>query len=786
MPRLLPFALLIFVSVWLGACSGGATGVPIVEVDIDGRVVQVPGRLDAVPLPENRPYRISAFVELPQEMRGRPLALSIPLFEAQVAARVDGELTVPTHETHAYREVGPLRWTIPAEVTEDGELNVELTVQHSWTKSGWLTTTPKILLAEQADPDAELAEALNIYCSWVALGVLFQVGASCLLVFILDRRRRPYLWFGIQAICAMSYPAFVLGLFAPWIGTWDLPLMEVGLCVALLVSFRFTHSYFVLGTIPGWLDGILGMATITAVVVADPFMATVTVARLVAASIAIAIGYQLFVIGRRYIRHRANRLGVGLLGCGWLALAGGTWGDLYVWVTAVEPLGGARPASCGLALFALFLSLVLSRSHIRSLVEADDLNVALARRIDDVEVERARAAGLYEELRLQIADRSAQLFAALGLIEANHGQTRSVLEAGLEINGRYRVERPIGSGAMGMVYLVSSLSDGTRWAMKIANEVRGSALARLAREAHLASKLRHENIVQIRDIDVSTLGFMYIVLELVEGGNLGEHVREHGPMPFPQARSVLTQVAKGLAALHEVSITHRDLKPDNVLLAEEDGRLIAKITDFGISRSNQSADDIVPPVATPASDIATAAVPRGDPSDLEALQWSASMVASTSVAERDEIFGQVTRSLPKSAAAEGATGGRAESAVPTGGGSSSGSDSAASIDLTGTGFLVGTPHYIAPELVGEGSRTDPQADLFSFGVLAYELLTGKRPFEVAVATRLLRGEDAPERPTVKLPPEADSLAPLIHRCLSFDPEKRPSAHELCSELLGLK
>ncbi|MEM7151557.1 MAG: protein kinase [Myxococcota bacterium] len=803
MPRLLLAVLLAFLCGWMTGC-GMPSGVPINSVEVQGHTMAVPGRLDGAGLERGQTYRIEASVELPEQLRGRPVDLSIPLFEAHPKVWADGEPAIPTLVHEGYREVRPQRWAIPASATEDGQLDLAIDVEYRWTKGAWLTTTPYVVPAGEVDPRAQGILAFNIYSGWAAFAVLFQVGATCLLVFFLDRRRRPYLWFGIQAICAMAYPAFAAG-FSPFLfGTWDLPVVALGLCGAILASLRFTHSFYGLGPVPRWIDAPLWFGVGISLIFVGPFEATTYAAPIVAVAVSMTIVYQFAVLGRLFFRSADERISVALLASAWITLGAGTWGDLVRWIAAIELYEGPRPACVGLVCFALFLSLVLSRSHIRSLANADDLNTKLARRVDEVEAARARAADLNEELREQIADRSAQLFAALGLIESDPGGHRGALRPGMEINGRYRVERVLGSGAMGMVYLVMKLSDGSRWAMKIANEVRGAALARLAREAHIASKLRHDNVVEIRDIDVSTMGFMYIVLELVEGRNLGERLRRQGPPPFEEARRILEQVARGLAALHEVNIAHRDLKPDNVLLAEEDGNVTAKIADFGISKVDPGEDSevgIVLEVPSPAKPTrasqfsATVAIERPAEEPSSSTDGDASMGSETvgidSDRDRTVEAGPVDEASPKPAASEVfgprtlPLDEREAAAMPAGMlepaplealGTPSG------LELTGKGLLMGTPHYIAPELTTGRGRTDPRADLFSFGVMAHEVLTGTRPFAQAVSTRLLRGERLGHPKAPRLPPQCKAMQPIIDQCLSFDPAQRPTAAEAAEAL----
>ena len=846
--------LLLGLTVWLAGC-GARPGVPIEQVELGEHVVELPGRVDELGIEPNEIYRVRAAVSLPPSMHGEPVDLSIPLLEAAVSLEVDGQAIPGNGPPTGYREPGPHRFRIPATATADGHLELWLDIDHRWAKSGWISTTPQIVPAGARDPPAEATQWLNVFSAWLAMGVLFQVGATCLLVYVLDRRHKPYLWFGIQTVFAMTYPAFSSGILVPFMGTIELPALDLGLLLALGISLRFTHSLYGLGAVPRILDAIFVGAGLASIILYDPFVEATIAARAVVIAVSICITYQLWVITRVLVRRPPERGGAALLGVGWLTVAVGTSGDVHSWFFAAELLNGPRPTCLGLTGFALSLSLVLSRNHVRSLGRADDLNVALSRRVREVLTERARVTELNDELQAQVAARSANLFAALTLVESDDYRRRARLAPGMEIDGRYRIEAVLGRGAMGMVYEVLHLAQGSRWAMKVAAEIRGLALARLAREAHIVSQIKHPHVVQIRDIAATNLGFMYIVLELVDGQSLGERLDEGLP-PLDEARRILGQVASGLAALHGAGIVHRDLKPDNVLLTEREGQLVAKITDFGISRVDDH--QVRPAIATPApnakprpahehptrpSVVAPApdehADEEADPSrtvrldvglvpsepalahedapalpyddapalpydgapelpydDAPALPYDGVPALPYNGApelpynntpeppydnalprdhgrEHDDDEGtstdeRVTRTLHEQASDEGILlGGRMPSP---------------DLALTGTGFLIGTPHYIAPEQARATGQVDTRADLFSFGVLAFEMLAGQRPFPKAVALGLLRGETVDTTPTIALPPDLGELGELVYRCLSFDPAQRPTAAQMADAL----
>lgn len=783
----------LVVALFLGVGGCQVPGVPVDHFMLDGHAVRVPGRIDPALLVEDQPYVLTAEVTLPAALHGQAVDLSLPLLEAAVDVRADGR-AIAAEPAAGYREAGPRRWTIPATATADGTIALELHVHHRWAKSAWLGSVPAIVPAGAPDRRAALVRLFNVHLGWLAIGVLVQVGLACLLVYVLDRRRRPYLWFGIQAVTAMAYPGFTSGVSVSVWGRWDLLFLELGLVVALGTSLRFTHSFYGLGPVPRVLVAFLGVAGVAAVVLVDPYLAPVTSAPLVAAAVAACIAYQLWTLARLFVREPRLRVSVALLGGGWGALAAGTWVDLVSWLGRTELLGGVRPACASLAVFGVCLSLVLSRSHIVALAHADELNHALAGEVQEAQSQRVRTDRLNEELQRQIADRSAQLFAALALLDAGESGV-GALPAGTEINGRYRIERVLGSGAMGMVYLVTQLSDGSRWAMKVANELRGVALARLAREAHIASKLRHANVVQVRDIDVATRGFMYIVLELVEGQSLRDRLRERGPLPLGEALPILEQLARGLAALHAANIAHRDLKPDNVLVTEQGGAPVVKIADFGISRVGELEE----PARVRPRRRARAVAPGGP--ELPMITGEIATQAETSVGTAGDARGRGTAAAAigeavttelrdpgspfATAVRPTVVAGFDEGVILTPGveaGRSIGTGTPSSQDLTGTGMLAGTPHYVAPELALGGSRADPRADLWSFGVVAYELLTGKRPFDEAVATRILQRRAVDDLEPPPLPEEHGVIAPLIGRCLAFDPAERPTAAEVAEAL----
>jgi serine/threonine-protein kinase len=167
---------------------------------------------------------------------------------------------------------------------------------------------------------------------------------------------------------------------------------------------------------------------------------------------------------------------------------------------------------------------------------------------------------------------------------------RSGIDVGSVIADTYTIEALIGRGGMGAVFLASHKRlPGKKVAIKLLHaELSGDeVLARFKREAEIASRLAHPNIVGVHDYNVTPDGTPYVVLDYLEGASLSAHLKD-GPLPLDRIHSIVRQVASALAAAHREGIVHRDLKPQNIFLVpgESEGRAVdvAKVLDFGISK----------------------------------------------------------------------------------------------------------------------------------------------------------------------------------------------------------
>ena len=233
-----------------------------------------------------------------------------------------------------------------------------------------------------------------------------------------------------------------------------------------------------------------------------------------------------------------------------------------------------------------------------------------------------------------------------------------------ETIGKYRLDHPLGSGGMGVVWAAFDPDLERAVALKLlrveATE-QASMRTRLLREARAMARLRHPNVVTVFDVGTDA-GRDYIAMELVEGGTLDDWLRtKPGQSAIVEA---LLAAGRGLAAAHNAGLVHRDFKPHNVLRAS-DGHIY--VTDFGLARGQIEEGPELVPISLPLEEPASGSQPRR---------------------KRDAIL-----------------------------------DS----PLTQTGVLIGTPAYMAPEQFA-GAMPDPKSDQFAFCVTAWQAFTGERPF----------------------------------------------------------
>lgn len=268
------------------------------------------------------------------------------------------------------------------------------------------------------------------------------------------------------------------------------------------------------------------------------------------------------------------------------------------------------------------------------------------------------------------------------------------------IAGRFRIEREIGTGGMGTVYLATHLDLERPVAVKIIRPefaADADVSDRFLREARTMAKLRHPNAAMIFDAGNLPDGRHFIVMEFVEGETLSQALARQGRFSFTEAIDIATQICDVLEEAHRLGIIHRDLKPSNILL----GKRGVCVLDFGVAK----------------------------------------VLASSA-------------------------------------------ESTATHASTGSGQLIGTPRYMSPEQC-LGQRVGARSDLYSLGVLLYEMLAGRPPFVDPLQSALLvKQATAPAPPLPRLRQDIPrSLALAVHSLLAKRPEDRPRTAAMAKMLL---
>ncbi|HRI71578.1 MAG TPA: protein kinase, partial [Polyangium sp.] len=370
----------------------------------------------------------------------------------------------------------------------------------------------------------------------------------------------------------------------------------------------------------------------------------------------------------------------------------------------------------------------------------DAMRVDVRAKIKMLETKNAEVQVLNDELRRKIEERTMTLLSAL--LDDRTQAPPPRLKRGSRIGDRYVVERKLGEGAMGVVYDVERTADGKHLAVKLLSTTKDkAALARFIREANLLARLDHPNLVSIFDVDVTADGHLYLVMEYFAGKTLEKFKDRDARWSL----LALRQMAEGLAAVHASGIVHRDLKPSNVLVAVNDeGDPELKLADFGISTL----------AVDPEAALSALVEPQRE------------QMGSIDDEARTVVFDKP----PKNSKAAGDKANRSE---PGG----------RQMNVTHTGAIVGTPSYMAPELGGREKAVRPSSDMFSLGIIAYELLVGERPFAVPPLYIVASGHPL-ERPEGlrEVAGLSKTLVALFERCLSQDPTVRPTAPEVVDAL----
>jgi serine/threonine protein kinase len=173
-------------------------------------------------------------------------------------------------------------------------------------------------------------------------------------------------------------------------------------------------------------------------------------------------------------------------------------------------------------------------------------------------------------------------------------QAESGIPHGTVIDGKYRVEDVVGRGGMGTVYRAQHMALHEPVAIKILRRDAAAdeeIVTRFLREGQLAVKLRSEHVARIHDISRTDDGLPYMVMELLQGADLGQLVEQYGAMAAPIAVDLLLQSCDAIVEAHSLGIVHRDIKPTNLFVSfRPDQTAIVKVLDFGISKAAGGTD----------------------------------------------------------------------------------------------------------------------------------------------------------------------------------------------------
>jgi serine/threonine protein kinase len=439
---------------------------------------------------------------------------------------------------------------------------------------------------------------------------------------------------------------------------------------------------------------------------------------------------------------------------------------------------------------------------------------------------------------------------------------------GQTLDGKYYLDKLLGQGGMGAVFLATHLGTKRPVALKViapqfmANEEVGE---RFRREAEAAGRLRHPNVVNVTDFGVTTVDnnqIAYLVMEYLDGNSLGDLLKKEGRLPLPFIVDIVEQICLAIGNAHKSGIIHRDLKPDNIWL-QPDGRggYLIKVLDFGLAKlrdasvdEDASHPDQTSPLAThiqtgsnntvragavtqaqftddaetqiqlapspieaptlmqPAvhieTDAATLIQSPAQPTEIEAatlIQPVASTEERTRLYETEEdqvtqiqipaqppddedathiqpaVIPDNSTATKSRAASQYSTNSSASNA--SGATNSLSTHSSSTVELTTFGSILGTPLYMSPEQC-RGEMLDARSDIYSLGVIVYQMLAGEPPFRGTMMELMDKHCEAP-------PPELkekradipDSLGKLVMSTLAKKADQRPATAEIFATAL---
>jgi serine/threonine protein kinase len=375
----------------------------------------------------------------------------------------------------------------------------------------------------------------------------------------------------------------------------------------------------------------------------------------------------------------------------------------------------------------------------------------------------------------------------------------SVNFIGQTLDGKYKIERELGRGGMGAVFLALHIGTERPVALKIIAPQfmeRPEFIERFRREARAAGRLRHPNVVNVTDFgfaETSTGNVAYLVMEYLDGVTLGEILEEEKRLPLPWTLDILEQVCSAVQEAHSQGIIHRDLKPDNIWLEpNQRGGYTVKVLDFGIAKLEETLGPDTGNFALPASSASPtqqfqqATVADSAQGTMVEKQGTTAMSEAATIAQTeagtlvqsngDEMEAK-TAILPADENATDQIDKNAETRVISEQIHTDQSllKSPTTSDLTRVGAVLGTPLYMSPEQC-RGERLNASSDIYSLAVIAYQMLSGDTPFSGDFNTVMEAHKELfpPPLAVAKVP---SKVKKVIHSALSKNPEERPQTAE---------
>ena len=398
---------------------------------------------------------------------------------------------------------------------------------------------------------------------------------------------------------------------------------------------------------------------------------------------------------------------------------------------------------------------------------------------------------------------------------------------GRTLDGKYRIEKELGRGGMGAVYLSTHIGTERPVAVKVIVPEfmkRTEFVERFRREARAAGRLRHPNVVDVTDFGIAETSdgdVAYLVMEYLDGCTLGEILEEEKQLPVAWSVDILEQVCSAVQEAHQQGIIHRDLKPDNIWLEpNQRGGYTVKVLDFGIAKletpetaSNITisdnihiTDDGIASKKTLVDGAGTASTFAGNQDVTEMFDGDTIVDGGNTLVQDDEsntlieqaeesktLIQEVetanseagTQIMDSPAFAEKEAGTQIMDEPAFEKEEETITNKISSIretkELTRVGAVLGTPLYMSPEQC-RGEHLTAQSDIYSLAVIAYQMLGGKLPFE-GNFTEVMDAHKSSAPPPLEAKKVSRHLKKTVMNAMSKDPKDRPKDAEAFATIL---